>query len=118
MTRIRYEKTNGMLVTKEFVAIGQLVKVVINEKLMEVQVLNSQNETLFESVKQKDLTAAKKLVKNTLIGMGVLFQPEVRPRFEKTKLSDLNLITADFGAEYAKNYKDDLFEDEEGEDFI
>jgi len=101
MTRIRYtkEETTGILVNSaQLLGVNQMIGVEIHPELKAI--IYGENVVLKE-LTSNNLQNLKKLVKKTLIEMGVNFSPEVRPR----------LKTADLGPDFAKNYKQDLFED-------
>jgi len=107
-TRIRYKETLNGLETEEFLAVNQMVSVLIIPNTFEVQILDSNSKKIV-SYNNKNLQSAKKWAKQKLIQMGVVFSPEVRPRFKKdTKqlVTDLELL----GTANEKLYK--LVEDD------
>lgn len=110
MTRIRYKRINGLLTSPQFLAINQLVDVTIDETKSEAQIHSNEGHVIKE-LKATNLQNLKKLIKKTLIEMGVNFQPEVRPRFE-TGTGHIVLPNKDFD-----RLAEELIE-EDGDDFI
>lgn len=83
MTRIRYKKENGTLVSNPFLAVSDLVTVTLFETNNTANFLSSGK--IVKELKADNLPTLKKLVKNTLVDMGVVFQSEVRPRLTKAE---------------------------------
>lgn len=98
-TRIRYKNVDHNLISDEFLAVSDLVKVTILTNTLEVNVTNSKGDFLLQSVKQSSLQNAKKLAKKTLVGLGVNFSPEVRPRLTDTQRSVAEVVVNKLGGQ-------------------
>lgn len=83
MTRIRYKNQNGTLVSKSYkTPNGDEVVVNIKSDFSFV-VCNLKGELKGQSIETiNTLNEAKKLAKQTLIAMGIVFEAEVRPRLK------------------------------------
>lgn len=80
MTRIRYEKKDGILYSKQFVAGPDLVQIIIDPVKLEGKLVSGDKHSLFTA---KSLASLKKVLKETLVEMGTVFEPEVRPRLNR-----------------------------------
>jgi hypothetical protein len=94
MTRIRYKKKYNCLHTEPFIAINQVVSATIYPELFKASVCDEDSYVLKE-LYANNLQNLKKLVKKTLIEMGVVFEPEVRPRFSESMNKDLDEVDGD-----------------------
>jgi hypothetical protein len=84
MTRIRYKMNKfEVLVSPEFLAVNDMVYAEIFHNFTASITKKGSGQTL-EHLIANNMQNIKKLVKKTLIEMGVVFTPECRPRFEKT----------------------------------
>ncbi len=91
MTRIHYTYCEGLWITKPMVAGSDLIEVYImpgsNRGNYKHYALFYKNKSMtsFHSVEHKNLTTLKKLVKNELKDLGVVFGDEVRPNLRGKK---------------------------------
>jgi hypothetical protein len=91
MTRIHYTYCEGLWITKPVVAGSDLIEVYImpgsnrgNYKHIALFYRNK-GMSSFHSIEHKNLTTLKKLVKNELKGLGVIFGHEVRSNLRSKK---------------------------------
>jgi hypothetical protein len=89
MTRIKYNYCEGLWITGKMVAGPDLIEVYIipgstrgNYKHMALFYKNG-SMTSFDTIEHKNLTTLKKQVKNSLKGLGVNFEDEVRSNLLK-----------------------------------
>jgi hypothetical protein len=89
MTRIRYKMNKfEVLNSPEFLAIDKVVFVEIFNDFS-AAIVQKGSGTALQILKSTNMQNIKKLVKKTLIEMGVVFKNEVRPRFKDIQYSEL-----------------------------
>lgn len=90
MTRIRYNKTaDGFLVSKIEVLLptGESVKIHLNTNGNSYQFINSANNSVLSDGTAANLLALKKLVRNTLLELGVPLEVEVKTFKKSTEVA-------------------------------
>lgn len=78
MIRLRYKEENGLLVSNEVVADGNLLVVVLNPTTNTFNIVNAAKTHCFTTGKSKSLSGLKIKAKKALVELGASFVAEVR----------------------------------------